>query len=324
VIIHNDTLGPLIQPRYTRDALARIVDLLEVHDTLKFLPLSTGLFSAAEPNSLSERTGYKLAWVRDNVHVAHALWLGGNPAAAARTLSALATFLTGQRHRFVKLIEEPSLASVPYNRPHVRFDGETLADLSEQWSHDQNDALGYFLWLFCRLAAEGELKPGPRHLETLALFPLYFHAIQYWQNADSGHWEEPPRRVSASSIGTVLAGFKEMKRWFETCSEAAAEYRSRVAEDFIPELISHGADSLNRLLPWESRGSYNRRDDAALLFLIYPLNIVSDSQARQIIENVIHHLQGEIGIKRYLGDSFYCTNYESNLRGHNLTKDFSV
>ena len=323
MIIHNDTLRPLIQTRYTRETLAPIVDLLEAQDTLKFYPLSTGLFSAAETNPLSERTGYKRTWVRDNVHVAHALWVGGNPAGAARTISALAKFLAGQHRRFVKIIEEPGLASVPYNRPHVRFDGEALAELTEKWSHDQNDALGYFLWLYSRLAAEGKLTPGAGDLETLALFPRYFQAIEYWQSADSGHWEEPPRRVSASSIGAVVAGLKQMKHWLEERPEAAQEYRSRVAEDLIPELISRGTDALNCLLPWESRGSYNRRDDAALLFLIYPLNVVSGSQARQIIENVTRHLQGEIGIKRYLGDSFYCANYESNLRGHELTKDFT-
>lgn len=326
MIINNEELRPLLQSRYTSETLARVHRALEEHHTLDFFPLPTGLFPAAQVNPHSERTGYQSAWVRDNVHIAHALWVTGNAKAAVLNVSALTEFFTRHRHRFLDVIQDPSLAKVRGNRPHVRFNGEALTELREKWSHHQNDALGYFVWLYSKLARAEEFMPATSNLETLALFPKYFDAIQYWEDADSGHWEEPPKKIAASSIGAVLAGLTQMKLWLEGCPEATRQILAQGTEELLDELISRGAAALNAILPWESRTSqlsHGRQCDAALLFLIYPLEIVDDRQAEQIVHNVINHLQGEYGIKRYLGDSFYCTNYESNLREGDLTRDFS-
>jgi hypothetical protein len=326
LVINNDELRPLLQVRYTLGTLAPVRRALDEQRTLDFPRLPNGLFPAATVAPHSERTGYKNAWVRDNVHVAHAHWVNGNAKAAVDNVHALGEFFTRYRRRFVSVIQDPTLARGRGNRPHVRFNGETLTELPEKWPHDQNDALGYFVWLYLKLATAGELTPARWSADTLALFPKYFHAIQYWQDPDSGHWEEPPRKVAASSIGTVLASLKQMKFWSECCPEAARQFQAQVTEEFLDELISRGAEALNAILPWESRGSEltsSRQYDAALLFLIYPLKIVDDRQAEQIVHNVINNLQGEYGIKRYLGDSFYCTNYETNLNDRDLTKDFS-
>jgi phosphorylase kinase alpha/beta subunit len=43
--------------------------------------------------------------------------------------------------------------------------------------------------------------------------------------------------------------------------------------------------------------------------LIYPLQVVETNIADQILNNVIVHLQGDYGIRRYLGDSFWCRDY---------------
>lgn len=56
--------------------------------------------------------------------------------------------------------------------------------------------------------------------------------------------------------------------------------------------------------------SRNRRYDAALLFLIYPLEVVGGSMAEQILDDVSQCLQGRYGIRRYLGDSFWCADYK--------------
>ncbi len=53
-----------------------------------------------------------------------------------------------------------------------------------------------------------------------------------------------------------------------------------------------------------------RRYDAVLLFLIYPLQIVQGEIADQILNDVIENLQGDYGIRRYLGDSFWCRDYK--------------
>src|SRR3569623_3758363 len=98
----------------------------------------------------------------------------------------------------------------PAYRAHIRFDGQTLHELpDETWPHAQNDALGYFVWLVSSLARQRALRLSPEEAQTLLLFVRYFQAIRFWEAADSGHWEETPK-VSASSIGTVLAGLREL------------------------------------------------------------------------------------------------------------------
>jgi len=84
-----------------------------------------------------------------------------------------------------------------------------------------------------------------------------------------------------------------------------------VTIDLLNNLIHQGIDALNRILPSECiQLGQERRYDSALLFLIYPLQVVGDAMGNQIISDVIDNLQGQYGIPRYLGDSFWCRNYE--------------
>ena len=59
----------------------------------------------------------------------------------------------------------------PMNRPHIGFDGDSLSELPEKWSHAQYDALGYFVWLFCNLASDGTIS---RQQAT---------ALHYWRSS---------------------------------------------------------------------------------------------------------------------------------------------
>ena len=78
--------------------------------------------------------------------------VNGQPEVAARTARALAAHFERQLERFDAIIEYTDLAADVMNRPHVKFDGTTLGKIEDSWSHAQNDALGYFLWLYCKLA----------------------------------------------------------------------------------------------------------------------------------------------------------------------------
>jgi phosphorylase kinase alpha/beta subunit len=65
-------------------------------------------------------------------------------------------------------------------------------------------------------------------------------------------------------------------------------------------------------LPWEciQPADRERRFDASLLFLIFPLNVIGAEIALRIIADVKVNLQGEMGIRRYLDDSFWCQDYQ--------------
>lgn len=295
--MHPD-LARLVKARYVGAEIQRIFKLLSGRGTFEFERLENGLFPAAgvAPGDIS---GYHHVWVRDNVFVADALFRIGRVDEAASTARALAAFYRKHAFRFADIIEGRRDPSDPMVRPHVRFDGERLAELDEHWAHAQNDALGYFLWLHCQLA---RAKVVETDLALYTMFARYFEAIRFWEDEDSGHWEET-RRVRASSIGVVTGALRTLP-----------------AEVGADRLVAEGEAALEELLPAESE---DRRYDAALIFLVHPIGVVGRADADQILRDVTECLQGEHGIRRYLGDSYWAPDYKKHLDPGERTRDFS-
>jgi len=328
LIIHNEELLDLIHTNYSSSHLKKLLTLLLEKEALTFPRLSNGLFPAAVLDDQTEYTGYSNVWVRDNIHVAHAHYVWGKTDIAVKTAQTLMDYFTKHRSRFENIIKEPSLAQNVMNRPHIRFKGETLAENPEYWPHAQNDALGYFLWFYCLLARDGLLSASESDVETLALFPLYFRAIAYWQDEDSGHWEET-RKISASSIGTVVAGLKALKQLNLNAEFVAhcCQYEGEViTPQLLNDLIEQGNTALLQILPAEclqTDPKKKRETDGALLFLIYPLQVVSQTMAIKVRDRVLETLEGKYGISRYVGDSFWFPNYKQILSQEQRTAEFS-
>lgn len=301
------------------DEIEQIAAFLESRETFRFPTVRTGLFSAAAGDDPEFRlTGYQNVWTRDNIHVSHALWATGNREAAVRAVSALLTFYSRHRRRFVDILEERVDSWSPMDRPHIRFNGETLKENAERWAHAQNDALGYLLWMACKLLRAGDLQPTPPRLDVFELLVNYFDAIEYWHDEDSGHWEET-RKIEASSIGTVVAGLKEFRAW-----RTEADLMSTLPT--VDVLIERGEAALDEILPAECiqpEPEKKRRYDAALLFLIYPLDVIEGELADRMIADVRTHLMGPRGIRRYIGDSYWCANYRDLLSPEVRTTDYS-
>lgn len=317
--VQSRKIADFLSADYTAKELTTLYGFLVQNGTFIFQSLPNGLFPAASSAGVGDVSGYQYVWVRDNIHVAHAHYVCGYTITASRTLCTLMCYFQKYVHRFRDIIEDretdkkKALAANPMNRPHIRFDGRGLKEISQEWGHAQNDALGYFLWCYCKLAREGVVKLDDTDLDTLAEFPLYFNAIKYWQDEDSGHWEEK-RKVEASSIGTVVAGLRE----FESLMNKKQLWSHpiivghKLTRAWISGLREQGVAALNKILPCESIEPMEcyRRYDSALLFLIYPLEILSWDKAHQILEDVKTHLQGDYGIRRYLGDSYWFPDYK--------------
>jgi len=321
-IIHNEEIGRRIKPRYGLEEIRELLVFLEARRTLSFTPLRTGLYPAASVDTAAAaQSGYGNVWVRDNVYVALAHEVAGQTAAAVAVMQALAAFYKKYRRRFTAIVMGPADPKSPMSRPHVRFDGLNLVEIPDQWAHAQNDALGYFLWAYCRMACKGHLAPDG---ELLALFALYFERIRYWEDEDSGHWEER-RKVEASSIGAVAAGLRALRALLVEDPGFVCRFEDRVPTlDFLDGLIEKGARALATILPAECVDPKNaRRYDAALLFLIYPLDVVDDAMGRQIVDDVLIHLQGEYGVRRYLGDSYWTADYKDKVPPEVRTADVS-
>lgn len=332
VYCNNPEIENLQRPQYSAAELESLRQLLINKGAFSFATLPNGLFPAAGSAGAGHYSGYQNVWVRDNVHVAHAQYACGDVPTAVRNAKTLMEFFKSQEQqkRFQKAIVAERAPHDPMDRPHIRFKGD-LTLLNEKWSHAQNDALGYFLWFYCKLAREGLIAIGEAELECLRLFPRYFDAIKFWEDEDSGHWEEP-RKINASSIGTVLAGLKEFQALGREMPRQERGFLDgpqdcETAGGRLNDLIETGTNAFRKILPHECikpEHRYRRRD-GALLFLIYPLGFIeADSpDADNILQDVTGHLQGEHGIRRYIGDSYWCGDYDTAIPEGKRSADYS-
>ena len=301
----------LIAESYTPHALHIIRDVLAEHKTHVLRPVAHGLFAASPSQAPNSVTGYQNVWIRDNVMVANSFRLRGELRPAIACMEGLTQFLANQAPRFREIIRDPSLRREANRRPHIRFTAQTLAELPEKWPHAQNDALGHALWFRFQLANSGALPLSPAEAEIFRLFPDYFAGIEYWRDADSGAWEEG-RKINSSSVGAVVAGLEEMRMNGDSGTDP----------EQLDELIAKGRERLNKTLPFEAPPE--RMVDAALLLLIHPLNVIRDPSAENAIINLVQaRLKGEVGIKRYAGDSYFCQDYDEWFRPGEMSGDFS-
>lgn len=302
----------------------QLIAFLESQNTFSFPALDNGLFPAAIAH---ESTGYQSIWVRDNIHVAHALYAAGKTEPACKAMATLTEYFLKHQDRFDNIIAGKTSPAEVMQRPHIRFDGNALGEIDEKWAHAQNDALGYYLWFYCSLLMQGQLNVTETSLGLLAAFVRYFDAIRYWEDADSGHWEEA-RKIEASSIGTVVSGLIALKAYLDQ-SDRWDEFQHQQTPITVQELdalIEQGQNALQEILPAECIQSdplLARKYDGALLFLIFPLGLIQGEMAETILEEVRTHLMGDYGIRRYLGDSYWCADYKEVFSEDDRTSDFS-
>jgi len=316
---------PALSASGARSQLRALHRKLEDCETLHIRPNQNGVYSASAGQAGDSPTGYQDAWLRDNAMIAFSRWQCGDSESAFKTLQGLTTFLKTQAHRMEAIIDHPELGQDVQRRPHVRFNAKTLNELDKSWSHAQNDALAYVVWLRLRLAAsDRKYRLTQDEGDLYDLFPAYFGAIRYWEDLDSGAWEES-RKVNSSSVGAVVAALLE----FQKLEKGRRGHSSEAERQRLDGLISHGLQTLHQQLPFESPP--NRKTDAATLFLIYPLGLVGPSGAITdrgmqdwMLSLVRARLVGATGIKRYIGDSYYCQDYDKWLSPEQRAGDFST
>jgi hypothetical protein len=297
-VLPRGPLGRDLQDEYSAEDVRRIRARLDEAGTFRFPTLPTGLFAVVENPQVG---------VRETVQIAHALFVTGEVDLAVGAMRSLAAFLLTQQPKIRGIIAGEVDAADPMQRPHVLFDGVRLAEWDGPLVQDQNDALGYFLWLFARLVLAGRIQPTDAEWSLLVDLPLYFRAVRYWEDEESGHWEGI-RKVSASSIGVVVTGLVEYARLLQHPAAGPALQRTGVSLDGneLAAMLEAGGTALEAILPAECVQADPRqrsRYDAALLFLVYPLKLLDGPMADAIVEDVTTHLVGEYGIRRFLNDS---------------------
>ncbi len=161
-------------------------------------------------------------------------------------------------------------------------------------------------------------------LAIYELFPEYFEAIEFWQDRDSGAWEEG-RKTNNSSVGSVVAGLEEMLK-FATTPESRKRSSSGTLTspeiERMEKLIANGRARLDETLPFEAPPE--RLADSALLFLIHPFGVVGSRSMQDAILNLVQaRLKGDVGIKSYANDSYFCQDYDEWFSPSEMSASFS-
>src|SRR3989338_1883608 len=251
---------------------------------LRTMQYPTGLFAASR---MTVRTGYNLAWIRDNVYATLGLEAAKKYIIVKKTLRALLDVLLKHEYKIDWAIKEKPRHNYQYI--HARYDPITMEEIWERWGNKQNDAIGALLFKIGDLEEKGiKIIRNKNDLRILQKLVNYLQSIEYWHDKDNGMWEES-EEIHASSVGACVAGLKKI---------------SKIVD--VPKgLIRNGNDALNSLLPRESE---TKETDMALLSLIYPYNIVTKKQRDAILKNVEKKLVKEKGIIRYTGDKYHYKN----------------
>ena len=133
--------------------------------------------------------------------------------------------------------------------------------------------------------------------------------------------------MSASSIGTVVAGLRAWRALLRTGRVSGlSTVAARELEMAATALIDDGGRALLAILPAECvqlSPRQHRRYDAALLFLVHPLGVVEHALADLVVDDVCRYLQGPVGIRRYLRDSYWAPDYERRVAERDRTRDYS-
>jgi phosphorylase kinase alpha/beta subunit len=312
---------PPITPANLKTQLPALREKLEKFGTLIVKPGPHGVYAASASQGSDSSSGYQNAWLRDNVLVAFSRWECEESESALKTLRGLTKFLQTQASKMEAIIARPANKEKIQRRPHVRFDARTLREIGQTWPHAQNDALAYVVWFRFLLAneargdAEFDLTKDERDL--FGLFPRYFKAIEFWKDRDSGAWEES-RKLNSSSVGAVVASLAEIERYLHHGKQTRGfDLRG------LGKLIELGQRTLKKQLPFESPPI--RRTDSALLSLIYPFRLIKEKEtARMIVSLIQARLEGAFGIRRYIGDSYYCQDYDQWFPPEVRSADFSA
>ncbi len=256
-------------------------------DQVRKLRAPTGLFTASASDV---KTGYNKAWLRDIYFMTLGFKYTGEMDVVKETAKALLQILAKHKDKITwAATNKPPYETWQYI--HARYNPETFDEYWEEWGNKQNDAVGEVLYLIADCETSGNnVVETDEEKELVQMLVNYLNNIEYWNDEDSGIWEEN-QEVRASSIGSVVC---------------ALNCASKLPYITIPEgMIEKGAQALRTLLPRETS---NRFCDLALLTLIFPFEVTTKEETEQILSNVEYFLTRDMGVIRYRNDRYYNKN----------------
>ncbi len=256
-------------------------------DQVRKLRAPTGLFTASASDVT---TGYNKAWLRDIYFMTLGFKYTREMDVVKETAKALLQILAKHKEKITwAATNRPPYATYQYI--HARYNPETFDEYWEEWGNKQNDAVGEVLYLIADCENSGHnVVETDEEKELVQMLVNYLNNIEYWNDEDSGIWEEN-QEVRASSIGSVVCALKSA---------------SKLPYVNIPEgMIQKGEEALRALLPRETS---TRFCDLALLTLIFPFEVTTKEETEIILSNVEYFLTRDMGVIRYRNDRYYNKN----------------
>jgi GH15 family glucan-1,4-alpha-glucosidase len=261
--------------------------ILQHEKILKGMQYESGLFAASRKDVT---TGYDKSWLRDNFYECLAFEVLGDWQTVEKTYNAILAVLLKHEYKIDHAIEQKPTHQHEYI--HARYNPQTFDEFWEGWGNKQHDNIGEILFTIGNLECKYNrmILDSEDKIRIVNKLVKYLESIHYWEDSDNGIWENY-EELHTSSIGACVAGIKSVKRI--QCIN--------VPDD----LIAKGEQALNALLPRESKRKFA---DLALLSLIYPFDVVSKAQRKEILENVEYLLLREKGVIRFKNDDYYNKN----------------
>lgn len=318
-----------------------VEDLADV-GALSFWSYEKGLYPASDlDEKTGEETGMNMAWLRDNAHVIAALYdTGFDTPGAIRAGEAMLQVLKNSETVLDAAISKPQDIR---NRLTVRVDGDTLTPDDEP--RIQNDSTGYALWITSKLVLAGAIEPTESSLQVIAKTAKYLGAIEYWHDPDDSHWEED-RRIHLSSIGVAMTGLIEAQKLLAVhridpgiAMTSIIEQGKRAMHDIwsrgYTDHPDHPVEEHDRSSShWPRELTVNeelrealenfrmrpRPHDAALLFLVEPLNAVDPEMAHSMVQDIEQHLVRDHGTARYPGDTYWSPHFDDLVKTEERTQ----
>ncbi|MCF7843539.1 hypothetical protein K9M47_01430 [Candidatus Gracilibacteria bacterium] len=258
-------------------------------DQVRKLRTPTGLFTASASDVT---TGYNKAWLRDIYFMTLGFKYTGEMDVVKDSAKALLQILSKHKEKITwAASNKPPYATYQYI--HARYNPETFDEYWEEWGNKQNDAVGEVLYLIADCETSGHsVVETDEEKELVQMLINYLNNIEYWNDEDSGIWEEN-QEVRASSIGSVVRAL--------ICA-------SKLPYVSIPDgMIEKGNQALRNLLPRETS---TRFCDLALLTLIFPFEVTTEEETNIILSNVEYFLTRDKGVIRYRNDRYYNKNID--------------
>ena len=291
--------------------LTRTEKLKVAYRHLEALRQINGGYVASSYDGTEGGDPYDVFWLRDIMYATYANEYIGAYDKMIESYRLIIRIFHKYRHKITSGARKRHyLGSCADDVIHTRINPVTLEEITNEWGHHQLDIFGLFLYKTGDLIKKGHNVIATDSAETMIMLRdiiLYLTTTRWYSDPDFGVWEEGPE-VHSSSIGSVLAGFT---MWHDD-DHYRHKYKNQIPiYQHLPvpqEFIEKGREALDKLLPAESE---SRPYDMIQLSLIWPYAIVSDDQAKQILENIETNLVKEYGVIRYPGDLYYNADPEN-------------